>query len=106
MDGGDRAGYKQIANVVDAIFIGPTDGTKTTYKSSDYNENGWSRIKVISSGAVFNYITAPGLERSTEITSGTTWVRGAEIECNQITRIKLSTKTTGHAVIAFDKVIL
>ena len=105
-DGLSRAGYKQISNVVQAIFIGPSDGAKTTYKSSDYNKSGWAKIVVISSKAVFKAITAPGIDRSSVVTSATSYLQGAEISGNGITRIALSTQTTGHLVQAFDKILL
>jgi len=104
MDGGDRAGYKQIANVVDAILIGPSTGS--TAATTAPTAAGWSRIKVISSGAAFAGVTAAGLTNSSKITSATTWPKGAEFECNMITSIKLSSDSTDHAVIAFNKILL
>ena len=105
-NGMDRAGYKQGAGVVDAILIGPSTGSTDGVNSSDYNSNGWCQIRVISSKAVFAAITAPGMTNSSKFTSGTSWNQDAIISCNQITYIKLSCKTTGHAVIAYDKILL
>lgn len=109
MDGGDRAGYKQISGTVDAILIGPSTGSTDVVQSSDYTQfaaQGWSEIEVVSSRAVFAAITAPGLINSSKVTSGTSWLQGAKIRCNKITAFKLSSQTTDHAVIAFGKVLL
>jgi len=109
MDGGDRAGYKQISGVVASILIGPSTGSTAWVQSTDYaefSENGWGRIIVVSSGAAFAGITAPGLRNSSKITSATTYEKNAVIECNGITAIKLSCDSTGHAVIAQAKVLL
>jgi hypothetical protein len=95
-----RDAYKQIAGCVDAILIGPSTG------STDYTSGSWSEIEVISSKAVFAGITAPGLTGSSKITSGTSWAMGARIRCSHITAIKLSSDSTGHAVIALNKVLL
>ena len=107
-DGLSRAGYKQISNVVQAIIIGPSVGadTEEVYNSSDYNKNGWAKIRVLSSKAVFKSITAPGIDRSSVITSATSYIMGAEIEGNGITQIILSSKTSNHMVMAFDKILL
>ena len=99
-DGGHRAAAKQISDVVDAILIGPSTGSTAAVTGS------WCRIRVISSGAVFASITAPGLTGSSKVTSGTTWGNGTVIACSHITSIKLSSKTTRHAVIAYNKVLL
>jgi len=106
MDGGDRAGYKQISHVVEALYIGPDTGATKVYQSSAYNQSGWAEIRVISSGAQISAITAPGLEGSSNITSATTWEKGAILVCNQITQFKLSSDSSGGAVILYDKVIL
>jgi len=104
----DRAGYKQISDVVQAVFIGPTVGADTavTYNSSVYNKSGWARIVVISSKAVFKSITAPGIDRSSVVTSATSYIKGAVISGNGITQIILSSNTTDHLVQAFDKILL
>lgn len=100
MDGGDRAGYKQISRAVDATFIGPSTG------STEYTSGDWTRIQVVSSKAVFAGITAPGIANSSKITSGTSWDKGVEIGGSQITAIKLSSQTTGHAVLAYKRILL
>jgi hypothetical protein len=61
---------------------------------------------VISTKAVFAGITAPGLTGSSKITSGTTIALGAVRACNSITAIKLSSDSTGHMVLAHNKVLL
>ena len=98
-DGLDRAGHKQVSGCVDAILIGPSTG------STDWTSGSWAEVEVISTKAVFAGITAPGLVGSSKITSGTSWTMGARIRCNHITAIKLSSDSTGHAVIAFNKVL-
>jgi len=100
MDGGDRAGYKQISDVVPAVLIGPSTGS-TAYTSGD-----WARIVVVSSGAAFAGITAPGMTNSSKITSATTWEKGAILACDKITAIKLSSDSTNHAVLAYSRVLL
>ena len=99
-DGLDRAGYKQVSGCVDAILIGPSTG------STRWTSGSWAEIEVISSKAIFAGVVAPGLQNSSKITSGTTFLKGARLRCNEFTRIKLSSKSTKNAVIAFKKVIL
>lgn len=99
-DGGHRAAARQISDMVDAIFIGPSTGS-TAAVAGD-----WCKIRVISSKAVFASITAPGLVGSSKFTSGTSWAHGTEITCSQITAIKISSNTTNHAVIAYTRVLL
>ncbi len=106
MDGGDWAGYKQISNVVDALYIGPDTGATAVYSASDYNDAGWAKMMVVSSGAQISAITAPGLEGSSKITSKTTWEKGAVLACSQITEIKLTSKSSHGAVVMYDKVLL
>lgn len=100
----DHAGYLQNSNAVDAVLIGPSTGS-TAATTCAYAQ-GWYRVEVISSGAVFAGITAPGLTGSSKITSGTTYLKNAAITCSKITSVKLSCDSTGHAVIAFTRTIL
>ena len=100
MDGGDRAGYKQISDVVPATLIGPSTG------STDWTSGEWARVLVVSSGAAFAGITAPGMTNSSNITSATTWAKGAVLSCDLITKIKLSSDSTDHAVMAYNRVLL
>ena len=102
MDGGDRAGYKQISKNVTAILL-----TATSSKSS----GDWYGFEVISTGAQIAAVTAAGLTNASLITSGTTYPRGAWFGCDKITVIKLSTGTIGGAkkaskVIAYNRILL
>ena len=102
MDGGDRAGYKQISKNVDSILITSTSGNV----SGDF-----SGMEIISTGAQIHHITAPSMRNSTLITSGTTYPRGAYFGTASITQIKLSTGTVGGAkkaskAIAYNRVLL
>lgn len=108
MDGGIRAVGKQISGVVSAIFIGPSTGDTDDVQSTDYTvfaDSGWAEIEVISSGANFAFVTAPGLINSSKIDSNTTYLQGAKIICDHITGFKLSSDSTGHMVIARKKVL-
>lgn len=100
MDGGDRAGYKQVSWAADAILIGPSTGS-TAYTSGD-----WTRALVLSTGAVFAGIIAPGMAGSSRITSGTTFQHMTMLACSRITGIKLSSQTTGHMVAAYKRILL
>jgi hypothetical protein len=76
--------------------------TATTASTGGWGTSGrWFKLKVISSKAVFSQIIAPGIDGDTLFTSGTSFALGAEITCNKITRVNLSTKTTGHKVLAY-----
>ena len=106
MDGGDRAGYKQISKNVDAIIITSTMG-ETTCDTGDTNK-GWIGCEVISSKCAFAGITAAGITNASLITSGTSYNLGAWIGGGGtgIQKIKISTKSTGHRVIAYKQVLL
>ena len=102
MDGGDRAGYKQISKNVDCIFITSTSGNV----SGDF-----FGMEIISTGAQIHHITSPSMTGSTLITSGTTYPRGAWFGSASITQVKLSTGTVGGAkkaskAIAYKKVLI
>ena len=97
MDGGDRAGYKQISKAVDAVLITDTMGATT----GDFVD-----FVVISSEVQLTSVIAPGLDGASMINSGTTWVRGAEFSCSQITSIYISAKSSNTAVIAHKRVLL
>jgi hypothetical protein len=97
MDGGDRAGYKQIAGSVDATFITDTMGAKT---------GDWVDFVVISSQVQLASVVAPGLAGSSFITSLTTWEKGAIFSCSQITSIKISAKSSNTAVIAHKRILI
>ena len=97
MDGGDRAGYKQIAQNVDAVFITDTMGTV----AGDFVD-----FVVVSSQVQLASVVAPGLSGDTLITSGTTWEKGAVFACSQITSIKISAKSSNTAVIAHKRILI
>jgi len=76
--------------------------TATTASTGGWGASGkWFKLKVISSKAVFGKIIAPGIEGDTLFTSGTTYLLGAEIACNKITRVNLSTGASGGKVLAY-----
>ncbi len=97
MDGGDRAGYKQISDVVDATLITDTDGAVT---------GDWINFVVISSEVQIASIVAPGMDGASEITSGTTWLKGAKFACSQITSLKISVKSSNTAILAHKRVLI
>ena len=102
MDGGDRAGYKQISKNVDCILITSTSGNVSGH---------FYGMEIISTGAQINHITAPSMRNSTLVTSATTYPRGAWFGAGDITQIKLSTGTAGGAkkaskAIAYERVLL
>lgn len=96
-DGGHRAGYKQVAMAVDAVFITDTMGTV----SGD-----WVDFVVVSSEVQLASVVAPGLDGTTLITSGTTWLKGAVFACSKITSIKISAKSSNTAVIAHKRILI
>ena len=96
-DGGHRAGYKQVAMAVDAVYITDTMGTV----SGDFAD-----FIVISSEVQLASVVAPGLDGDSLITSGTTWLKGAVFACSQITSIKISAKSSNTAVIAHNRILI
>jgi len=102
MDGGDRAGYKQISKNVDSYLISAT---------SSKTSGDWFGFEVISSGAQIAAVTAASLTNASLITSATTYPMGSWIGSAKITMIKLSTGTVGGAktaskVIAYGRVLI
>ncbi len=102
MDGGDRAGYKQISKNVDSYLI-----TATCSETSGE----WCGFEIISTGAQIALITASGMTNSSLITSATTYPRGAWFGATKISVIKLSTGTAGGAkkaskAIAYKRVLI
>ena len=102
MDGGDRAGYKQISKNVDSYILTATSGSV----SGD-----WYGLEIISTGAQIALITSTGMTNSSLITSGTTYPRGAWFGGGKITAIKLSTGTVGglkkaSKAIAYKRVLI
>jgi hypothetical protein len=100
MDGGDRAGYKQISWAADAILVGPTTG------STDYTSGDWTRLLVLSSDAQFAGIVAPGLVGSSRITSADTFDHMTVIPASRITSFKLASGTSGQMVIAYNRILI
>lgn len=96
-DGGHRAGYKQVAKAVDAVFITDTMGAIT----GDFAD-----FVVISSEVQLASVIAPGLQYASKINSGTTWIKGAEFTCSKITSIKISVKSSNTAVIAHKRILI
>ena len=96
MDGGDRAGYMQIADVVDSQLITDTMGAITGQ---------WANFEVISSQVQISSIIAPAMAGSSLIDSGTTWEKGARFACAMITSIKISAKSSNTAVIAHERIL-
>lgn len=101
MDGGDRAGFMQVAESVDSVLITSTMGAAS---ATDV----WISFEVISSAAQFVGITAAGLINSSLIDSGTTFHQNAVFACSKITMIHISADTDGSSgqVIAHKKVLL
>jgi len=95
MDGGDRAGYKQVSGNVDAVYITSTMGAASA-------TNAWADIEVVSDGAQIKSITAAGLINASKISSGTTWPKGTIFSCSKITKVQIATgeaNTVGAALI-------
>lgn len=97
MDGGDRAGYKQIVGAVDSVFITDTMGAIT---------GDFVKFTVISSQVQLASIVAPGLQYASQINSATTWEKGAIFSCSKITSIKISVKSSNTAVIAQKRILI
>lgn len=99
MDGGDRAGYKQISKNVDAIIITSTmAGAVTT--------GDWCGFEVISSQAAVALVQASGISNSSLLTSARALLQGAYIGGGKTTGLRLSTKSTGHKIIAYNRILL
>ena len=98
MTGGDRAGFMQVAQTADAVYITPTLGACSA-------TGAWVDFEVISSEAIIVGITAAGLINSSLITSASTYQQGFNIKCSKITKIELSTKLAVGVVIAHQKVL-
>ena len=97
MDGGDRAGYKLIARNTDCTLITSTMGAVT---------GDWAGFQVISSAAAIAAIIAPSMTNYAKLTSGRALPLGSYVGAAQITSIKISTKSTGHKVIAYNRILL
>lgn len=99
MDGGDRAGYKQISKNVRATIITSTmSGAVTTGE--------WCGFEVISSEAAIALVQASGITGSSLISSGAALLKGAYVGGGLTTGIRLSANSTGHKVMAYERVLL
>ena len=97
MDGGDRAGYKQIAGAVDSILITEANSPCT---------GDWIDFKVVSSGVQFVAITAPGMANASVIDSDATFVLGAKFACSKITIINITTGSSFGKVVAHNRILI
>ena len=99
MDGGDRAGYKQISKNTHATVITSTmSGAAKTGK--------WYGFEVVSSEAAVALVQASGITGSSLISSGFALPRGAFVGGGLTTGIRLSANSTGHKVVAYEEVLL
>jgi hypothetical protein len=99
MDGGDRAGFMQVAETVDSLLISSTLGACSATGE-------WVSIRVVSSAAIFIGITAPGLKYSSLVSSGTTYLQNQYIRCSKITMVELSSDLPEGIVEVQKKVLL
>ena len=99
MDGGDRAGYKQISRNSQATVI-------TSTMSGAVKTGDWCGFEVISSQAAVALVQAVGITGSSLITSGRALPQGAYVGGAKITGIRLSVKSTGHKVIAYERILI
>lgn len=101
MDGGDRAGYRQIAHNGDCMVI-----TSTMSSTTCPWAEGWYGFMVISTKAAIAKITDAGMTGSSLFTSGTSWPTASWVGGNKITYLRISTKSTGHKVLAYRKLLI
>ena len=99
MDGGDRAGYKQISrNTQGTIITSTMSGAVTT--------GDWYGFEVISSKAAVALVQASGITGASKLTSAYALPCGAFVGGGKTTGIRLSAKSTGHKVIAYQRILL
>jgi hypothetical protein len=96
-DGGHRAGYKQVAENVDAVFITSTSGAVT---------GDWAKLVVMSTEVQLESLTAPGMTGSSLVTSGDTYERGQYFACGQITGVKISDNDSHGLLLAYKRILL
>lgn len=96
-DGGHRAGYKQVAENVEAKFITSTMGEVT---------GTWAKILVMSTEVQLESMTAAGITGSSLITSADTWERGQYFAGDKITAVKISAKDSHGLLMAYDRILL
>ena len=99
MDGGDRAGYKQVERAVDAVYI------TTTMAACSATEQ-WVRLEVVSSEARIKSITAAGLRNASKIDSDALFYQNAVLACSKITIVELATQVAAGKVILHDRVLI
>lgn len=99
MDGGDRAGYKQISKNTPATII-------TSTMSGAVKTGVWFGFEVISSKAAIAVVQASGITGSSLITSGTSYPLGTWIGGGLTTGLRLSANSTGHKLAAYEKVLI
>jgi hypothetical protein len=100
-DGGHRAGYMQVAGIADAVMI-----TSTMGKASCSNPAGWGDFVVISSYAAISTVDAPGLTNDGLFSSDQPLPLGSKVSCAKIVMIGISGDSTGHKVIAHNRILL
>jgi hypothetical protein len=99
MDGGDRAGYKQIARNVQATII-------TSTMSAAVTTGDWAGFEVISSYAAVAVVQASGITGASRLTSGRPLPLGSYVGGGKTTGLRLSVKSTGHKIIAYNRILL
>lgn len=97
--GMDRAGYKQISKNSHATVI-------TSTMSGAVVTGDWCGFEVLSSYAAIALVTAAGITGSSLITSGTSFAQNTYIGGSKITALRLSVDSTGHKLIAYERILL
>ena len=98
-DGLDRAGYKQVSKASQGTII-------TSTMSGAVTTGYWYGFEVISSEAAVALVQASGITNSSLLTSGAALPQGSFVGGGLTTGIRLSADSTGHKVIAYEKVML
>ena len=99
MDGGDRAGYKQIGKNTQATVI-------TSTMSGDVTTGYWWGFEVLSSYAAIALVEASGITGSSLITSDFPLEHGVIVGGALTTGLRLSADSTGHKIVAYNKELL
>ena len=99
MDGGDRAGYKQLSKSIDSVYITTTMGACSATQQ-------WVSIEVVSSAARIESITAAGLKNASNIDSAVSFPTNYILACSKITGIKLATCLRYGKVIAHERIVI
>lgn len=98
-DGLDRAGYKQVSKNTHATVI-------TSTMSGAVTTGSWYGFEVLSSSANIALVEASGITGSSLISSGTTRQQGTWIGGGLTTGLRLSADSTGHQLIAYERILL